>query len=154
MKKRSLRLSLLMILAGMLGLVFGGKWIVDGATDLALRFGMSEAFVGLTIVAIGTSLPELATSVVAARKGKVDIAIGNVVGSNIFNILWILGLSSAIRPIVFQSFMDVDLLVVIFATVLLFLFTHTTRPHRIGRKAGGMFLFLYAVYMIFLVVRG
>ena len=153
-KRRSLAPSLLMIGAGMLGLVFGGKWIVDGATDIAFRFGMSEAFVGLTIVAIGTSLPELATSVVAARKGRVDIAIGNVVGSNIFNVLWILGLSSAIRPIIFHSFLDVDLLVVIASTILLFIFTHTTKPHRIDRRAGLMFVLLYVVYIIYLVMRG
>ena len=121
-KKYSLTPSLLMIAGGMLGLTFGGKWIVDGAIDIAMRFGMSEAFIGLTIVAIGTSLPELATSVVAARKGRVDIAIGNVVGSNVFNVLWILGLSSIIRPIVFSSELNIDLLVVIASTILLFIF--------------------------------
>ncbi len=153
-KKYSLTPSLLMIAGGMLGLTFGGKWIVDGAIDIAMRFGMSEAFIGLTIVAIGTSLPELATSVVAARKGRVDIAIGNVVGSNVFNVLWILGLSSIIRPIVFSSELNIDLLVVIASTILLFIFMHTTKPHRIDRKAGLMFVLSYMVYIVYLVMRG
>jgi cation:H+ antiporter len=153
-KKLSIPISILMIAGGILGLTFGGKWIVDGATDMAMRLGISEAFVGLTIVAVGTSLPELATSVMAARKKKVDIAIGNVVGSNIFNVLWILGLSSTIRPIEFASTLNADLLVVIASTILLFIFTHTTKPHRIDKRSGMMFVLLYAAYIVYLVWRG
>lgn len=94
--------SILYIIGGSIGLFIGGKWVVDGAFEIALFFGLSETFIGLTVVAVGTSLPELVTSAVAARKGQSDMAVGNVVGSNIFNILWILGISSIIRPLPFD----------------------------------------------------
>jgi cation:H+ antiporter len=153
-KRRSLLVSLFFIVIGLVGLTVGGKWIVDGAVIIARQFGLSEAFIGLTVVAIGTSLPELATSAVAAFKKNTDIAIGNVVGSNIFNILWILGLSSIINPLEFAEAQNFDLFVVLISTVLLFLFTHTTRPNRIDRRGGIMFLLFYVTYIGFLIYRG
>ncbi|MDH5596865.1 MAG: calcium/sodium antiporter, partial [Candidatus Peregrinibacteria bacterium] len=112
--------SHLMVLFGMVGLFYGGHWVVDGATAIAKNFGLSEIMIGLTVVAVGTSLPELATSAVAAYKKNTDIAIGNVVGSNIFNIFWVLGISASIRPLPFREDINSDLFVYIAATVLLF----------------------------------
>lgn len=112
--------SIFFIFFGLVGLVLGGKWIVDGAVAMALSFGVSQSLVGLTIVAIGTSLPELATSVVAARKKQSDIAIGNIVGSNIFNIFWILGISALINPMPFSAKSNPDIFMAIVASLLLF----------------------------------
>ena len=112
--------SSLYIILGLAGLTLGGKWIVDGAIALATKFGMSESLVGLTIVAVGTSLPELATSAVAAYKRNAEIAVGNVVGSNIFNIFFVLGISAIIKPLPFQMKNNRDIGVVIFSSLLLF----------------------------------
>ncbi len=143
-----------MIIFGIGGLVVGGKWIVDGAISFASGMGVSEALIGLTIVAIGTSLPELATSVVAARKKNVDIAVGNIVGSNIFNIFWILGLSSIIRPIPFPSNLTLDLFVVIAATLLLFITLFVGEKHTIARRDGIIFVLAYLTYIVYLIIRG
>ena len=117
----SLLKSWVMVFVGMAGLVIGGKWIVDGAVAFATSFGVSEALIGLTVVAIGTSLPEMATSVVAAYKKNVDIAVGNIVGSNIFNIFWILGVSSIIQPLPFSPDLTTDLKITFVVTLALFL---------------------------------
>ena len=117
--------SLFLIVLGLIGLTLGGKWIVDGAVKLATRFGMSQSLVGLTIVAVGTSLPELATSAVAAYKRNVEIAVGNVVGSNIFNIFFVLAASSIIRPLPFKETNNIDMGMVILAELLLFAFMFT-----------------------------
>ena len=106
---RPLWLSLVMVLVGAIGLAYGGQWVVDGATTIARLLGLSESFIGLTIVAIGTSLPELATSAIAAYKHNTDIAVGNVVGSNIFNIFWVLGLSAVIRPLPVNMEINTDI---------------------------------------------
>ncbi|MDI6791585.1 MAG: calcium/sodium antiporter [bacterium] len=110
--------SSLLIILGLIGLSLGGKWIVDGAVGFALRLGISESLIGLTIVAVGTSLPELATSVVAAFKKNAEIAVGNVVGSNIFNIFFVLGISSIIKPLPFQVKSNIDIGVAILAIAL------------------------------------
>ena len=115
---------------GLGGLVLGGELAVDGAVKIASDLGMSETLIGLTIVALGTSLPELAASIVAAKKGKADIAIGNIVGSNIFNIFWILGLSAVIKPLPFESIINFDLLTVVASTLLLFFLIHNGHLHR------------------------
>lgn len=146
--------SLTMVVGGITGLVLGGKWIVDGAVTFAESLGVSEALIGLTIVAVGTSLPEMATSVVAAYKKNVDIAVGNIVGSNIFNIFWILGLSATIRPLPFSSSLTVDLLVTLGATVLLFLALFVGKRHTIESWQGWVFIALYIVYIVYLIVRG
>lgn len=146
--------SLLMIVIGIAGLVVGGKWIVDGAIAFATNLGVSEALIGLTIVAIGTSLPELATSAVAAYRKNVDIAVGNIVGSNIFNIFWILGVSAIIKPLPFSPALVVDIFVTMVATALLFFALFVGKRHTIERWQGVVFILLYVAYIIYLVIRG
>ena len=146
--------SFLLIIAGLIGLTLGGKWIVDGAVALATRFGMSESLVGLTVVAVGTSLPELATSAMAAHKRNVEIAVGNVVGSNIFNIFFVLGVSAAIKPLPFQAKSNYDVAVVIAASLLLFLAMFTGKKQSLDRWEGIAFLILYGGYITFLIVYG
>jgi cation:H+ antiporter len=146
--------AFLLVIGGMAGLVVGGKWIVDGAVAFASGFGVSEALIGLTVVAIGTSLPELATSAVAAYRRNVDIAIGNVVGSNIFNIFWILGVSSIIKPLPFSPDSNVDVMMTVFVTILLFLALFVGRRHLLERWQGGVFVLIYIIYIVYLVMRG
>jgi cation:H+ antiporter len=146
--------SLTWVILGLFGLGLGGKWIVDGAVHVALKFGMSQSLVGLTIVAIGTSLPELATSAVAAFKKNVEIAVGNVVGSNIFNVFFVLGISAVIKPLPFQTRSNIDIGVVILASVLLFVYMFTGRKHSLDRWEGVFFLTLYGAYMAVLVILG
>lgn len=138
---------------GMIGLALGGKWIVDGAVFIAKSFNMTEALIGLTVVAIGTSLPELATSYVAAKKKNADIAVGNTVGSNIFNVFWILGLSSLIRPLPFDAANNnVDMYAAIGASLLLFIFMFVGRKHLLQRWQGVLFLIAYFAFMIFKIM--
>ena len=151
-KQQTLSISVLMIALGFAGLALGGKWIVDGAVYLAGRFGMSEALIGLTIVAVGTSLPELATSAMAAYKRNVEIAVGNVVGSNIFNILFVLGISAVVKPLPFKARSNPDIAVVILASSLLFLSMFTGKKRSLDRWEGFAFVALYAVYIAALVV--
>jgi cation:H+ antiporter len=146
--------AVLMVVAGMACLFFGGKWVVDGAVHLALIMGMSEAFVGLTIVAIGTSLPELVTSIIAAYKKSIDIAVGNVIGSNIFNLLFILGVSSVIRPLDFHVTSNLDLLVVVFSSAFIILALAIGRRRVVKRYDGVLFVLCYFVYIWFLIQRG
>ena len=143
--------SSLYIILGLAGLTFGGKWIVDGAIALATKFGMSESLVGLTIVAVGTSLPELATSAVAAYKRNVEIAVGNVVGSNIFNIFFVLGISAIIKPLPYQMKNNRDIGVVIFSSLLLFLFMFTGKKGSLDRWEGIIFLACYGVFLAYIV---
>jgi len=143
-----------MILLGLTGLYFGGQWIVDGAVFFALSFGLSQSFIGLTIVAIGTSLPELAASIVSARKGHTDIAIGNIIGSNIFNLFWVLGLSSIIRPIPFDASLNFDFIFLIFITIMLLPIIFIGRRHAIDKTEGAILLSTYVAYMVFLLMRG
>ena len=146
--------QILLILSGSFGLFIGGKWVVEGAVAMATAMGMSEAFIGLTIVAIGTSLPELVTSVVAAYKGSTDIAVGNVVGSNIFNLLWVLGLSATIRPLDFDVPSNVDILMIILASSLVLVALVFGRRLVIKRYEGAFFLLVYFSYITYLVIRG
>lgn len=150
----SLSRSFLMIGGGLVGLVVGGKLIVNGAVVFATDLGVSQALIGLTIVAVGTSLPELATSVVAAYKKDVDIAVGNVVGSNIFNVFWILGTSAIIRPLPFSPMLVGDVFVTVIATLLLFIFLFVGKRHILERWQGGCFIILYVGYIVYLISRG
>ncbi len=152
-KTRRMALSLWLVLMGLVGLTLGGQWIVNGAVKLATHFGMSESLVGLTIVAVGTSLPELATSAVAAYKKNVEIAVGNVVGSNIFNIFLVLGVSSTIKPLPFQTRSNLDIAVVILSSLLLFLFMFTGKRRSLDRWEGIVFVVLYVVYIAFLIIN-
>lgn len=139
---------------GILLLFGGGKLVVDSAIQLATIWGLSQSFIGLTIVAIGTSLPELVTSAVAAWKRNADIAVGNVVGSNIFNLLWILGVSALIRPLPFSPQSNLDILVLIVANALLIFVLPLGRRWAIDRMNGGLFVGLYLAYIAYLVQRG
>jgi cation:H+ antiporter len=145
--------SLLWVMFGLIGLTLGGKWIVDGAVQLATRFGMSQSLVGLTIVAVGTSLPELATSAMAAYKRNVEIAVGNVVGSNIFNIFFVLAASSIIKPLPFKETNNIDIGTVILAELLLFAFMFTGRRRLLDRWEGIVFLIIYGSYIVFLILQ-
>ena len=146
--------SIFMVLGGLVALTLGGKWVVDGAISVAKYFNLSEALIGLTIVAVGTSLPELATSVVAAYKRNTDIAVGNIVGSNIFNIFWILGLSAILRPLPFSPALNTDVLIGLVATILLFMFMFVGKKHTLERWQGAMFVTLYFIYIAYLIYRG
>ncbi|MFZ1703994.1 MAG: calcium/sodium antiporter [Saprospiraceae bacterium] len=143
-----------LILGGMAMLFLGGKWVVDGAVHFATLMGMSEAFIGLTIVAIGTSLPELVTSLVAARKGNVDVAVGNVVGSNIFNLLWILGLSSVISPLPINKANNFDAFVVLLASALIVILMIFSRKLEVKRWHGAVYVSCYIIYVLYLFNRG
>ncbi|MCO6499681.1 MAG: calcium/sodium antiporter [Vicingus serpentipes] len=145
--------SILYIILGCLGLFLGGKWIVDGAVYFAQMFGLSESFIGLTIVAVGTSLPELATSAVAAYRKNTDIAVGNVVGSNIFNLLWILGISSLIKPLPFSPENNTDILVVLLSSSFLIIALVIGKRNHIDRWNGLFFLFTYSIYLTYLVMK-
>ncbi|HLD18040.1 MAG TPA: calcium/sodium antiporter [Patescibacteria group bacterium] len=143
--------AILFIILGLVGLVVGGKWIVDGAVKIAELFNISQSLIGLTVVAIGTSLPELATSAIAAHKKQSDIAIGNVVGSNIFNIFWILGVSALIRPLPFNLRSNGDIVMTIIASILLFLAMFIGRKRVIERWQGVFMVLSYVGYIIFLI---
>lgn len=143
-----------LLIWGLVGLgliIWGSDLTVDAATSLAKRFGMSERFIGLTVVALGTSLPELFTSVSAARKGKADIAIGNIVGSNVFNILFIIGTSSLIIPIIFEASFLIDSFVAVAAGVILWLCVF--RKKKLTRLHGILMLLCYAAYFAYLLVK-
>lgn len=152
-KQQKLSKSLLLILLGLAGLTLGGKWIVDGAIFMALKFGMSESVVGLTIVAVGTSLPELATSAMASYKKNSEIAVGNVVGSNIFNIFLVLGISSSIKPLPFRSEDNLGIQVLILADIMLFVSMFTGIKRVVERWEGAVFLAIYAGYITFVVIN-
>jgi cation:H+ antiporter len=148
-----MRIGILMVV-GFLALILGSRWIVSGATSIAKALEVSQDLIGLTIVAVGTSLPELATSAVAAYKRNPDIAVGNVVGSNIFNIFFILGVSSVIRPIPFMAGGNINVGMVIVGSLLLFLCMFTGKKRMLDRWEGVIFVVLYFGYICFLIVNG
>ncbi|MBU6310549.1 calcium/sodium antiporter [Patescibacteria group bacterium] len=145
--------SIVCIVMGLGALVLGGKILVDQAVFLAQLVGLSEAVIGLTVVAVGTSLPELATSVIAAIRGQYDIAVGNIIGSNIFNIFWILGLTAVIAPLPISQSFGGDILVLLLTTLLLFLFMFTGRKFVLDRFEGASFVILYIAYVVFLLTQ-
>lgn len=147
--------SILFVALGMTGLFLGGKWVVDGAVAIASQFGLSEKLIGLTIVAIGTSLPELVTSAMAAYKKNTDIAVANVIGSNIFNLLWVLGLSAVISPMKFDIAINLDIIVLLVASSLIIFSLMTGKAKmQIGKPTGVFFLACYVGYLVFVVMRG
>ncbi len=150
-KKKPWWLNLLLVAIGLLGIIFGGNFVVDSASSLAISFGMSEALVGLTIVSIGTSLPELVTSMVAAKKGENDIAVGNAVGSCIFNIVLILGLSSTIRPMHISTDSIIDIVCMLVSGLLIFFFALFKK--KIVRWQGLVFVVLYILYFSYIIGR-
>jgi cation:H+ antiporter len=140
-----------LILFGLAGLVGGGKLVVDYAVEMAQSFGISEKIIGLTIIAIGTALPELATSVVAALKKNADIAIGNIVGSNIFNLFLIVGVSGLIRPLDYRSSFNTDIYILLGGTIFLFFAMFTGKRQRLDRWEATLLLSVYLLYMGYLV---
>ena len=150
-KSMTMTKSLLIMVIGLAGIVIGGDVSVEAAKEIARTFGLSEALIGLTIVAVGTSLPELVTSIVAARKGESDIAVGNVVGSNIFNIFFILGTSAAISPMNMSSSYLYDIVVLIVITIVTYIPIAKTK--KVGRGMGIVMVAAYAAYMIYLIMR-
>lgn len=149
----SLPKSIFLVLLGLAGLAVGGDWIVQGAIEIARSFGMSEALIGLTIVAIGTSLPEVAASAMAAKKKNADLAMGNVIGSNLFNVLWVLGCSSLIRPLDMPGRAVVDGGLVVLASVFVFAVIVLPKKWQINLPKGVLLLVAYAGYITFLVLR-
>ena len=146
-------IAVLMVLAGLAGLVFGGDLFVDSACRIAQKAGLSEKFIAITILATGTSLPELVTCVVAAGKGKGALALGNIIGSNISNILLILGASALACPLSFANVHPVDLVMLMLSSLVLLTSAFTGRNNKIGRGDGVSFLLLFAAYMAFLVMN-
>lgn len=146
--------AILLIIAGLASLMLGGKFTVEGAVNIAKVLHVSEKLIALTIVSIGTSLPELATSAVAAYKKQADIAVGNVIGSNIFNILLILGLSSVVTPIAYPAELNIDMFVLGIATLSLFLVTFIKNKNVVGRPVGIIFVAGAIIYTIYLIFRG
>ena len=143
--------AILYIVGGAVAVQFGGDWVVDGAVDFAGFFGVSETLIGLTIVACGTSLPELATSLAAARKNELDMAVGNVVGSNVFNILFILGVAAAISPISFMTDNIIDICVLLVFSLITWVFCIVKK--KIGRPEGIIMLVVYAIYLVYICMR-
>ena len=150
-KQKSLPVQLLMILIGLICIVLGSDFVVDGATEIAKVIGISERIIGLTIVAFGTSLPELVTSIAAARRGNADIAIGNIVGSNVFNILFVAGTSALISRIVFESKFVLDTAVAT-ATAVLLLVCVCNKESKLKRSGGIIMLAAYAAYFVKLLI--
>ena len=144
-------LCIIYIIGGAVAIKYGGDWVVASCTTLALKFGMSETLVGLTIVALGTSLPELVTSIVAAKKNELDMAIGNVVGSNIFNILLILGVAGAISPMTFLTVNAIDTLILVAFSVIVGLMC--LKKKNLNKANGIVMLLLYAVYLGYIILR-
>ena len=150
-RSRSLWLIVVMIAGGLAGLIFGGELFLDSATAIARALGVSESVIAITLVAGGTSLPELASSVVSLLKGKSEMALGNVIGSNIANILLILGLSATIHPLTLGGITRIDLLTVLLSSVLLFVTAFTFRRKAVDRWEGAIFLVIYGLYIGYLV---
>lgn len=149
--KLTLPKSIIFIVVGLAGIIIGGDFVVDSASAIAMALGMSETLIGLTIVAIGTSLPELVTSITALRKGENQLVIGNVIGSNIFNILFVLGASSAISSIPLDPSMIIDVIFMIAVTILCFIFGKTQDKY--DKKEGIILIALFILYMAFAIMR-
>ena len=143
--------DILMLVLGLSAVILGGELVVKSSQQIALNLGISETLVGLTIVSIGTSLPELVTSIVAAKKGETDIALGNVIGSNIFNILFVLGISSTLSPILVNSQSLIDVLILLGITIICYIFTIYNQ--RIGRTKGIIMTLTYIIFMIYIIIR-
>lgn len=150
-KNKSMFKMIVISLVGIIGIIIGGNMVVDNASKIAEIFGMSQNLIGLTIVAVGTSLPEFVTSIMAIKKGENEIAIGNVVGSNIFNILLILGVSSVVNPLMINIVGLIDVLFMVASSVLLYLFIRKNK--NLNRYQGIIFILLYVGYIIYTIIR-
>lgn len=152
-KEFSVVKSVALILFGVAGLYFGGKWVVDGAVFIGTEFGISKALLGISVIAVATSLPELVTSVIAALKKNSDIALGNALGSNIFNVFLVLGVSSLIKPLPFHDDLNLDVGMMIFTNLILFIFILTGKGKKISRFEGVLFMLIYLAYITYLIFK-
>jgi cation:H+ antiporter len=150
-KEYKLAITILLVLAGLGGLILGGNMVVDNAVKIAKALGLSERIIGLTIISAGTSLPELATSAVAALKKRSDLAIGNIIGSNIFNIFLVLGLSAVISPVIIIESFNIDIFLLIASTLLLLFAMLTGKKYILDRWEGALFSILFVGYIIWLI---
>ena len=142
---------IIFIVGGIIAIKFGGDCVVDGASTVAAKFGLSQNLIGLTVVALGTSLPELVTSIVAARKNEVDMALGNAIGSNIFNILMVLGIAAAISPIAFVTENIIDIIVLIVMSLLVWIMGWTKQ--KLSKSEGAIMVLLYVIYVVYICIR-
>ena len=149
--RSSIYLILLLIIAGLAGLVIGGRLVINNAVKLATSLGVSEKIIGLTIVAIGTSLPELATSVIAALRKNNDIAVGNIIGSNIFNIFFILGVSALVRPVGYHTSFNFDFYLLAAGTINLYIAMITGKKKKLDRWEAAILVLMYVVYTTWLI---
>lgn len=145
---------LIKFIVGVVLIYFGGRWVVSGAIFIAGQFGLSSFLVSATIISIGTTLPEFIVSIFATFRGKVDMAVGNVIGSTVFNIFGVLGISAIVRPIIIPVFIYIDVAIMFFVFLLLFVFMFTGEDHSLRRKDGILFLLFYVLYLVYLVIRG
>ncbi|MFW0862026.1 MAG: calcium/sodium antiporter [Candidatus Komeilibacteria bacterium] len=152
--KRNYRTIFILIISGLVGLYFGGKWVVAGAVAIAQVFGLSEFVISATIIAVGTSLPELATTMAAAYRKNLDMAVGNIVGSNIFNILLVLGITAVIQPMASPLLISVDIIYLIGLSVVLFAFLIIGKKYELERWQGVSLLIIYIIYVAFILIRG
>ena len=150
-KNNTMIKSILISIIGIAAIIFGGNLVVNSASDIASSFGVSDQLIGLTVVSIGTSLPEFVTSVVATKKGETEIAIGNIIGSNIFNILLILGLASTITPLTISMFSLIDIIFMTIITILLYLFMK--KNNSLIKLHGCIFILIYIGYMTYTIMR-
>ncbi|MBU0959591.1 MAG: sodium:calcium antiporter, partial [Nanoarchaeota archaeon] len=153
-KKRSPLLITAIIVGGLIALIIGGKWTVDGAVQIANLFGLSQFLISATVIALGTSLPELATAITAAKRNETGIIVGNVAGANIFNIFWIIGITAIIAPIAVPEFINMDIAFMGIATLLLLGFIFVGKRGQIERWQGIIFIILYAAYVLSVILRG
>lgn len=153
-KKHKWSAIAILTIGGLGAVILGGKWVIDGVVLAATQFGLSEFVISATIVAVGTSLPEIAISFVAALKGDPDLSVGNIVGSNIFNILLVLGITSIITPITVQPFMNFEMLFIVFISLLLFAYMYIGKKHKVQTWQGMSFVLLYIGYIAFVLMRG
>ncbi len=151
---RGLLTTSAMIIGGVVGLFIGGRWVVDGAVFAAQQLGLSEFLISATIIAMGTSLPELVTGIAAAKKHEPSMAIGNVIGSNIFNIFWILGITALIAPIIVPQFINIDIILLGAISILLLVLLYTGKKYELEKWQGWIFIALYIAYIVFLGIRG
>ena len=149
--KMSLWKAIFFIIIGLGGLLLGGNWIVKGAVHISRMIGLDEAFIGIAIIGVGTSLPEVAASAVAAYRGKSDIAIGNALGSNLFNILWVLALSAFLQPLNYDTNLNIDLFMMGFAILLLYTSVISSKIRKLDFAKGVLFLSVYLTYILFLI---
>ena len=146
-------LQILLLISGLLLILFGANWLVDGSTSIARKTGISEFVIGITIVGIGTSMPELITCVIAASKNKGQMALGNVIGSNISNVFLILGTCATVSPLQLGNILPIDLIILVAASLIIAVTAFTFRRNELDRAEGAIFVLIYIAYIVYLLMR-